>query len=64
MRAAFVVPEPSGGRLEIRDVELPHLATGVIKVPIERSFPLADIAAAHDFAEKDSHIGKIVLTFD
>lgn len=35
MRAAFVVPEPSGGRLEIRDVELPHLATGVIKVPIE-----------------------------
>ena len=46
MRAAFVVPEPSGGRLEIRDVELPHLATGVIKVPIEQSFPLADIAAA------------------
>jgi len=29
-----------------------------------RSFPLADIAAAHDFAEKDSQIGKIVLTFD
>jgi len=33
-------------------------------VPIERTFPLAEIAAAHDFGEKDSHVGKIVLTFD
>ncbi len=43
---------------------LPHLASGAIKVPIEKTFALADIAAAHDFAEKDSHVGKIVLTFD
>jgi NADPH2:quinone reductase len=43
---------------------LPHLASGAIKVPIARTFALAEIAAAHDFAEKDSHVGKIVLTFD
>jgi NADPH:quinone reductase-like Zn-dependent oxidoreductase len=52
-----------GEVLYARDL-LPHLAWGAIKVPIERTFPLAEIAAAHDFAEKDSHVGKIVLTFD
>lgn len=43
---------------------LPHLSSGAIKVPIAKTFALADIAAAHDFAEKDNHVGKIVLTFD
>lgn len=43
---------------------LPHLVSGAIKVPIAKTFALADIAAAHDFAEKDNHVGKIVLTFD
>ena len=32
MHAAFVVPGPGGGRFEIRDVELPNLATGVMIV--------------------------------
>ena len=41
---------------------LPHLASGAIKVPIERTYPLSDIAAAHDFVEQDAHVGKIVLT--
>jgi NADPH:quinone reductase len=43
---------------------LPHLTSGAIKVPIAKTFALADIAAAHDLAEKDNHVGKIVLTFD
>jgi NADPH2:quinone reductase len=43
---------------------LPHVASGTIKLPIAKTFALADIAAAHDFAEKDNHVGKIVLTFD
>ena len=43
---------------------LPHLASGSIKVPIERTFPLTDIAAAHDFIERDTHVGKIALTID
>lgn len=57
--------EQTLGSIEMcaRDL-LPHLASGAIKVPIEKTFALADIAAAHDFAEKDSHVGKIVLTFD
>jgi len=41
---------------------LPHLATGAIRMPIERCYSLADVAAAHDFAEQDSHVGKIVIT--
>ena len=43
---------------------LPHLASGAITVPVARTFALADIAAAHDFAEQDARVGKIVLTFD
>ncbi len=41
---------------------LPHLASGAITIPIERSYQIADIEAAHDFAEQDSHVGKIVIT--
>ena len=41
---------------------LPHLASGAIRIPIERTYALADIAAAHDFAETDAHVGKIVIT--
>ena len=43
---------------------LSHVASGTIKLPIAKTFALAEIAAAHDFAEKDNHVGKIVLTFD
>jgi NADPH:quinone reductase-like Zn-dependent oxidoreductase len=43
---------------------LPHLASGAIKVPVERTYPVSDIAAAHDFVEQDTHVGKVVLTFD
>lgn len=41
---------------------LPHLASGAIRIPIERTYALADIATAHDFAETDAHVGKIVIT--
>ena len=43
---------------------LPYLASGAIKVPVERTYPVSDIAAAHDFVEQDTHVGKVVLTFD
>ena len=43
---------------------LAHLASGAITVPIERTFALADIAAAHDFVEQDAHVGKVVLIID
>lgn len=43
---------------------VPHLASGAIKVPVTRTYPLAEIAAAHDLAEADSQVGKIVLMMD
>jgi NADPH:quinone reductase-like Zn-dependent oxidoreductase len=35
---------------------------GRIRVPIARTFPQAEAAAAHAFMEQRSHVGKIVLT--
>ena len=43
---------------------LPHLASGAIKIPIANTYKLTDIVAAHDYAERDEHVGKIVLTLD
>ena len=41
---------------------LPALREGRLKPVIDRTFPMADIAAAHDHMERNQHIGKIVLT--
>ena len=37
MRAAFVLPEPNGGRLEIREVETPKTASGPVLVRVKAS---------------------------
>lgn len=42
----------------------PHLNAGRLSLPIDRSYPLEDIAQAHAYMETDQHIGKIVLTVD
>lgn len=39
----------------------PHVAAGSIRPVIDRSFPLAEAAAAHRYMESGSHIGKILL---
>lgn len=39
----------------------PHLAGGRIRPVIDRSFPLAEAAAAHRYMESGSHVGKILL---
>lgn len=39
----------------------PHVATGRIRPVIDRSFPLAEAAAAHRYMESGSHVGKILL---
>lgn len=41
---------------------LPWLQAGRIRLPIERAFPLADLAAAHAYMDQDQHFGKIILT--
>jgi NADPH:quinone reductase len=40
----------------------PLVASGAVKVVMDRTFPLDDVAAAHARMEGSQHIGKIVLT--
>jgi len=37
------------------------LAEGRLNPVVQRTFPMAEIRAAHDFMERDQHIGKLVL---
>lgn len=43
---------------------LPALDAGRIQIPIDRTFPMEQIAAAHAYIQQDQHIGKIVLVID
>ena len=40
----------------------PHVEAGRLKPAIDRTFPLADAAAAHAHLEAGEHVGKVVLT--
>lgn len=40
---------------------LPHIASGKIKVVVDRTFPLAEAAAAHEYLESNANFGKVVL---
>ncbi|MGH2633639.1 MAG: zinc-binding dehydrogenase, partial [Tepidiformaceae bacterium] len=40
---------------------VPHLASGRIKVVLDRTFPLAEAAAAQAYMETNANFGKIVL---
>ncbi len=42
----------------------PLLANGTVKPIIDKTFPLAEAAAAHAYMESNSHKGKIILTLD
>ena len=42
----------------------PHVAAGRLKPVIDRVFPIAEAAAAHERMEAGDHVGKIVLSFD
>jgi NADPH:quinone reductase len=41
---------------------LERVASGELRVEIDRSFPLADAAAAHEYAESRKALGRVVLT--
>ena len=41
---------------------LKRAASGELQVEIDRSFPLADAAAAHEYAESRKAFGRVVLT--
>lgn len=40
------------------------LAAGKLRWPIDRTFPLEQLAEAHAYMERDQHFGKIVITID
>jgi NADPH2:quinone reductase len=41
---------------------LEHVAKGELHVEVDRSFPLADAAAAHEYAESRMAFGRVILT--
>jgi NADPH2:quinone reductase len=41
---------------------LERVASGELHVEIDRSFPLADAAAAHEYAESRTAFGRVVIT--
>ncbi len=47
---------------ELRRTVWPHVAAGRLKPVIDRTFPLAEAAAAHAYLEAGDHVGKVVLT--
>jgi putative PIG3 family NAD(P)H quinone oxidoreductase len=40
---------------------LPHIASGRLRVPVDRTFPLAEAAAAQEYLESNANFGKVVL---
>jgi len=46
---------------EVERVVWPWIATGKVRAIVDRTFPLAEAAAAHAHLESGEHVGKIVL---
>ena len=40
---------------------LPHIASGRIKVVVDRVFPLAEAGAAQAYLESNANFGKVIL---
>ena len=56
-----IVSEYARIRPRIGD-RLERIANGELQVEIDRSFPLADAAAAHEYVESRKAFGRVVLT--
>ncbi|MGH9535858.1 MAG: zinc-binding dehydrogenase [Terriglobales bacterium] len=52
-----------GPRSELREL-LPFLANGELRPVVDRTFPLAEAAAAQRHLEAKEQFGKVVLTVD
>lgn len=40
---------------------IPLLESGAIRLPVDRVFPLSDVASAHRYFDSKSHVGKVLL---
>src|SRR3954471_24762598 len=49
---------------EVERVVWPWIAAGKLRPPVDKTFPLADAAAAHAYLEGGAHVGKVVLTVE
>ena len=47
---------------EVERVVWPWIAAGKVAPQVDRTFPLAEAAAAHAYLEAGGHVGKVVLT--
>ncbi|WP_374469309.1 NAD(P)H-quinone oxidoreductase [Phenylobacterium sp.] len=47
---------------EVERVVWPWIAKGLLRPPVDRTFPLVEAAAAHAHLEAGGHVGKVVLT--
>jgi NADPH:quinone reductase-like Zn-dependent oxidoreductase len=43
---------------------LEFIRSGVIKVPVDRTFPLREAADAHEYLDQQKHVGKVLLVAD
>ena len=46
---------------EVERVVWPWVAAGKVRAIVDRTYPLAEAAAAHAYLESGDHVGKIVL---
>ena len=46
---------------ETHRIVWPLIESGSVRIPVDRTFALADVAAAHDYFDSGTHVGKILL---
>jgi len=63
LRARSVADKGAIARL-VQEKAWPLIEAGSIRTVIDRTFPLAEVAAAHRLMESSQHIGKILLTVE
>ena len=63
LRARAVADKAAIARL-VQEKAWPLIEAGSIRTVIDRTFPLAEVAAAHRLMESSQHIGKILLTVE
>ncbi|MEG9246861.1 NAD(P)H-quinone oxidoreductase [Arthrobacter sp. Soc17.1.1.1] len=58
------VAEKAAIMAAVRENVWPLVATGAVKPFVGRTFPLADVAAAHAYFDSGEHTGKVLLVMD